>query len=82
MTDDYTEKSVNAFKRGFNKLKKAGDLLTYAPVDDMSDEGRSMHRHVSGRVRVLHAAVAGGCTELRLLTKKRSAFLPENVARK
>jgi len=80
--DDYAEKSVTTFGQGFRKLKKASDLLTYAPVASMSDEGRTIHRNVTDRVRILHAAVAGGCTELKMLSQRQSAFLPENISRK
>jgi len=79
--DDYTLLSVTYFKRGFSRLEKANDLLAYAPTKKMSDEGRLMHRDITDRVRVLAASVAGGCTELKLLVKKQSAFLPENVGR-
>jgi len=80
--DNYSEKSVATFRQGFSRLKKASDLLTYAPIANMSNEGRSIHRNVTDRVRILHAAVAGGCTELKMLTKRQSAFLPENISRK
>ena len=77
--DNYTQKAVSTFKQGFNRLKKAGDLLISAPVAHMSEEGRVVHRNVSDRARMLHAAVAGGCVELNLLSKKPSAYLPENI---
>ena len=80
--DDYSGKSISVFRQGFNKLKKASDLLAYAPVASMSEEGRLIHQNVTDRVKILHAAVAGGCTEINLLARKQSAFLPENVSRK
>ena len=80
--DAYSEKSVATFKQGFSRLKKASDLLTYAPINHMTDEGRKVHRDVTDRARLLYASVAGGCTELNLLAKKPSAYLPENVSRR
>jgi len=80
--DSYVDESMSKFKQGFNKLKKGNDLLTFAPVKDMSDEGRDTYRHVSDRARSLYAVMAGGCTELKLLSKKNSALLPENIGRR
>lgn len=70
--DDYTNKSIRTFKQGFNRLDKAKKILAYAPQNHMSQEGLSTYRTVSDRVSVLHASMAGACTELHLLSKKET----------
>jgi acetate kinase len=80
--DSYIDKSLTKFKQGFDRLKKGNDILDYAPVKDMSEEGRATYRHVSDRSKILYASMAGGCTELKMLTKKNPAFLPENIGRR
>ena len=80
--DAYIDQSVSKFKQGFNKIKKGNDLLQFAPTKEMSEEGRSTYRKVSDRVQSMYAMMAGGCTELKMLTKKNPAFLPNNVGRK
>lgn len=80
--DCYTNKSVKQFKQGFHRLQNGYDTLQYAPTDKMSNEGRKVHRDVSDRAKILYAAMAGGCTELTMLSKKNSPLLPENVGRR
>ena len=80
--DGYVDKSVLSFKSGFKKLQKGTDILQFAPTKDMTKEGLITYRNVSDRARILYASMAGGCTELNLLAKKASVFLPENIARR
>ena len=58
---------------------------TYRAINkftDMTAEGLNIHRHVADRAKLLYASIAGGCTELNLIAKKNSSFLPENVGRR
>ena len=80
--DQYIDKAVQAHKQGFDKLKKGNEIIQFAPQKDMSDEGRRVYRDVSDRARILYASMAGACTELKMLAKKKSPFEIENVSRR
>jgi len=76
--DEYTDISLKHIKSGFNKIDKGYQVLQYAPVNEMSKEGLEAFRHVSDRAKTLHAMIAGGCTELKLLNKKKSKLVLSN----
>lgn len=80
--DQYIDKAVQAHKQGFDKLKKGNDIIQFAPQKDMSAEGRQVYRDVSDRARILYASMAGACTELKMLAKKKSPLEIANVSRK
>ena len=46
--DDYIDNGAKKFKQGFNRIKKGTEMLQYAPVNKMTDEGRSRYRNVKG----------------------------------
>lgn len=81
MPSDYAFESVKTFKQGFNKFQKAKTTLDCTPIKELSVEDLKVHRNVCDRVSVLHAHLSGAKTELNLLAKKSSAYLPENVGR-
>lgn len=79
--DDYVDQSLKHYKRGFKEIEKATKTLSYAPVSDMSEEGRSIYRRVNDRAAMLHASMKGTMVELKTLGKKNHPFLPENMKR-
>lgn len=81
MPDEYTGVAVKNFAKGFKNLQRGNDVLTNAPTKHMSREGLQAHREVSDRACSLYAAMAGGYTELKLLSKKQHALDPTNVGR-
>lgn len=76
--DDFVEKSLKCYKRGFNSMKKGSDILVNSPTKDMTPEGREAHRRVTDRVIVLNASIMGATVELKELSKKSH---PMDVAR-
>ena len=68
--DDFVEKSLKCYKRGFNSMKKGSDILVNSPTKDMTPEGRAAHRRVSDRVVILNASIMGATVELKELSKK------------
>ena len=79
--DDYVDQSLKHYKRGFKEIEKGTKTLSYAPVADMSEEGRSIYRRVNDRAAMLHASMKGTMVELKTLGKKNHPFLPENMKR-
>lgn len=73
--DDYTDLSLKHIKSGFKQIDKGYEVLQYAPTQHMSQEGLQTYRRVSDRAMSLRAMVAGGCTELKLLNKKKSKLM-------
>jgi hypothetical protein len=76
--DDFVEKSLKCYKRGFNSMKKGSDILVNSPTKDMTPEGREAHRRVTDRAIVLNASIMGATVELKELSKKSH---PMDVAR-
>ena len=78
--DQFVGQALKNVKSGFNKIQKGYDTLEYAPVKDMSIEGREIHRRVYDRMVSLKAAMNGARVELNTLAeKKRHPFAVENV---
>lgn len=71
MPDDFVKMSVNEYKHGFKRIQKGANILTNAPVRDMSEEGRTEYRHVYDKTVQLEAALKGGLVEIKTLAKKR-----------
>lgn len=69
--DDFTKVSQKYVKRGVNAIKKSETILTNAPVNEMTEEGRTAYRRVHDRVVILNAAVQGANIEVKMLGKKR-----------
>lgn len=70
--DDFVQKSLKHYKRGFTEMQKGHDTLEYAPVGDMSAEGRIVHQRVYDRAVILQASMRGTSIELKLLSNKKS----------
>lgn len=78
--DDFVGESLGHYKRGFNEMQKGQDILTNAPVKDMTDEGRTIFRRVYDRAVILNASMQGAVVELKTLgTKKKHPMAVENV---
>jgi hypothetical protein len=76
--DDYTDAAIREYRLGFRRLTAGENLLIAAPESDMSDEGRKNYREVSDKARALHASLAGGIVELKLLNKKHPLLTQSN----
>lgn len=77
--DDFVQQSLKHYKRGFNEMKKGYDTLTYAPVKDMTVEGRDTYMRVHDRAITLQAAMKGASVELKTLGQKKHPFALENM---
>lgn len=77
--DDFVQQSLKHYKRGFTEMGKAHDTLEYAPVGDMTPEGRDTYRRVYDRAITLQAAMKGAAVELKTLGKKKHPFALENI---
>lgn len=80
--DDFVEKSLKCYKRGFNSMKKGSDILVNSPTKDMTPEGREAHRRVTDRVIVLNASIMGATVELKELSKKSHPMDVSRVGRR
>ena len=65
--DDTVKASLSHYKRGFKEMQKGQDILTHAPIQDMSQEGREVFNRTYDRAVRLNAAMLGGVTELNAL---------------
>lgn len=77
--DDYTDHALKEYKRGFKSIQKGTDTLTYAPVKDMTEEGKTTYRAVYDRANRLNAAMIGAKAELKALNTKKHPFMLENI---
>lgn len=78
--DDFVHQSLKHYKRGFNEMKKGCNILEYAPVENMSVEGRDTYMRVHDRAIILQASMAGVKAELKTLSGKRKhPFALENI---
>lgn len=78
--DNFVQQSLKHYKRGFTEIGKAHDTLEYAPVQDMTPEGRDTYRRVYDRAITLQAAMRGASVELKTLAGKRKhPFALENM---
>ena len=69
--DDFVKQSLKHYKRGFNEMQKGYDHLEYAPVENMSVEGRDTYMRVHDRAIILQASMQGVKAELKTLSGKR-----------
>lgn len=69
--DDFVHQSLKHYKRGFNEMQKGYDHLEYAPVENMTIEGRDTYRRVHDRAIILQASMQGVKAELKTLSGKR-----------
>lgn len=77
--DDFVQQSLKHYKRGFGEIKKGHDTLSYAPVQDMTEEGRAIYTRVYDRAVILQASMQGVKTELKTLSKKNHPFALDNM---
>ena len=68
--DDYASSAVVKYKHGFNRLKKGEKILKHAPVNDMSEHGRTAYRLIADRASALTIHMSGAIVELKLLQKQ------------
>lgn len=69
--DDFVQQSLKHYKRGFNEMQKGYDHLEYAPIKDMTPEGRNTYMRVHDRAIILQASMKGVKAELKTLSGKR-----------
>lgn len=67
---EFAQEAVGKYRSGFNRIKQGKKILEYAPTKDMTEEERQDYRNVSDRANLLHASMAGGVVELKLLAKQ------------
>lgn len=79
--DDFVQQSLKHYKRGFNEMKKGHDTLAYAPIQDMTEEGRAVYQRFHDRAIILQASMKGVAVELKTLGEKRNPFALENIRR-
>ncbi len=78
--DDFVQQSLKHYKRGFSQMQKGYDHLEYAPVKNMSIEGRDTYMRVHDRAIILQASMQGVKAELKTLSNKRKhPFALENI---
>ena len=72
--DEVTAVAVKHYVRGGRQISRGNKMLTYAPTEAMSVEGRRTYDEVAEKAQRLNAGVAGTVTELSLLTRRRHPF--------
>ena len=72
--DAFVNLSLGHYKRGFHEFQKGTETLASAPIQDMSDEGRQVHRRISDRVALLQSTMNDTAIELKTLAKKEHPF--------
>ena len=77
--DDYVTHSLKHYKKGFNEFQRGIDTLSHAPINKMSDEGKTTYRRVQDRAVLLNASIKGAVVELKTLGEKNHPFLPKNI---
>lgn len=75
--DNFVDQSLKHYKRGFNEFKKGTDTLAHAPINEMTEEGRTEYRRVNDRAIILQAHLNGASVELKTLARKRSPYMPQ-----
>lgn len=76
--DDFVNQSLKHYKRGFKEIQKGSDTLTYAPVSDMTEEGKTVYRRVHDRTVILNASLQGAKVELKKLSERKHPFVLAN----
>ncbi len=69
--DNVVHSALGHYKRGLNEIAKGKDTLDFAPINDMSDEGRKIYTRVYDRSVILHASLQSAVCEVKLLSAKR-----------
>ena len=73
--DGYTNEGVRHIRRGAREIDRGAEVISHAPVNDMTQAAREAHNRVSDRVVLLRAAMAGTSVELNLLSKPQHPLL-------
>lgn len=76
--NDFTNYALKSYNHGFNAIKKGYKILDNAPVEHMSEEGRTTYRRVYDRAITLNATIKGAAIELRTLGQRKHPFALEN----
>lgn len=69
--DEYVSQSTKCVMSGAKKIDYGTKILLHAPVRDMSPDGVQSYNHVTDRMRMLQAAVAGAKVEISMLGSGR-----------
>lgn len=77
--DDFIGVSFKHIKRGTKEIKKGFETIQYAPVKDMSEEGKSAYRRFYDRAVILNATAEGAKVEFKKLAEKNHPFMLENI---
>lgn len=80
--DDFTKHALSQYKKGFRSIQRGADILTNAPVEEMSEAGRMTYRHIYDRTAQLEASVKGAVVEIKTLREKQHPFLPAYAERR
>lgn len=75
--DDFTKQTLGHYKRGFNAIQTGMNILQNAPVEDMTEQGREVYRHVYDRTAQLEASMKGAIVEVKTLREKKHPLLPK-----
>jgi hypothetical protein len=68
--DDYTDKSLEKFKQGANKIRQAHIIVDYAPVTKMSETGLKRYRNYADRLGIARAIMEGSYKEVSILARQ------------
>lgn len=79
--DDTVNISMHHYARGAREMQKGQNVLTHAPVNEMSVEGRDTYRRVYDRAVLLNASVQGASVELKTLNKAKKHPLNIDLVR-
>ena len=77
--DDYAKESARKVEQGKKRIKQAHKVLTYAPVESMSEDGKRRFTTFSDRLSAFSALVQGASVELKMLAAQKPRIrLSEN----
>ena len=76
--DDFTTHALRSYDHGFNAMKRGFSILENAPVEHMTEEGRTAHNRVYDRAVSLNAAMKGASVELKTLGQRKHPFAIQN----
>lgn len=69
--DDYMKESAKKVDQGKRRIRDAGKVLSYAPIEHMSEEGKKRFTAYSDRYFSFMALVQGASVELKTLAAQK-----------
>lgn len=69
--DEYSDEALDVFKQSFNRMKKANNILLYAPVEKMSNEGKIRHNNILDKSLILYESMRKTSIELKKISRKK-----------